>query len=73
MMNKLKVKNGFKKKMLIIFFFYIILEGAFRKWFLPNLNIEIILLRDLFIIFFIFKGFLNNEFDFNSRIEKTIF
>ena len=73
MMNKSKVKNGFKQKMLIIFFFYIILEGAFRKWFLPNLNIEIILLRDLMIIFFIFKGFLNNEFDFNSRIEKTIF
>ena len=47
----------FFNKFFIFFFFYLIFEGALRKWFLVSLNVQIILIRDLAVIFVIMKGF----------------
>ena len=59
-------------KYFVFLFFYIILEGALRKWLLPKLNIEIILFRDLFIIYVILISFKNKIFNSTSNIENVL-
>lgn len=38
------------KKLLILFFIYLVLEGALRKWFLPEYNNLLFLLKDIILI-----------------------
>ena len=52
-------KKIFLRKLIIFYFFYVLLEGALRKWVLPNLATEIILVRDFLVIFIIMQGFTN--------------
>ena len=65
-------KNKFFQKFILFYFFYILLEGAFRKWFLPNLANEIIIIRDLFVIFIIMKAITRQYYNFNSLLEKVL-
>lgn len=65
------------KKLLIFFFIYIVLEGALRKWFLPEYNNLLFLLKDIIlIIVFIFlilnKNAVKKSFSFLSDDSKTI-
>jgi len=39
------------QRLIYIYFIYLILEGAFRKWFLPGLSQELFLLKDLMLAF----------------------
>ena len=64
-------KKIFLRKLIIFYFFYVLLEGALRKWVLPNLATEIILVRDFLVIFIIMQGFTNKLYNFNSYLEKS--
>lgn len=65
------------KKLLIFFFIYIVLEGALRKWFLPEYNNFLFLLKDIIlIVVFIFlilnKNTVNKSFSFLIAESKTL-
>lgn len=65
------------KKLLIFFFIYIVLEGALRKWFLPEYNNLLFLLKDIILvivfIFLIFnKNAVKKSFSFLSDDSKII-
>ena len=64
--------NSYLRNLCVVYFFYIILEGAFRKWFIPSLSIEVLLIRDLFVIFIITQGILKKSYNFNSILEKSL-
>ena len=38
--------HNFIKKLIWIYFFFMLSEGAFRKWFLPNLSQAFLIIRD---------------------------
>lgn len=65
------------KKLLIFFFIYIVLEGALRKWFLPEYNNLLFLFKDIIIIIAFLSLVLNKKsakkgFSFLSEDSKTI-
>tara|TARA_B100001093_G_scaffold273994_2_gene261906 strand:+ start:2738 stop:4033 length:1296 start_codon:yes stop_codon:yes gene_type:complete len=68
-MNKIKEKKFIINSYFFIFI-YIILEGGIRKWFFPTFNIEIIVIRDIFVILLILYGFSKRIFFINSSIES---
>ena len=70
-MKNVLISNFYKYFIFIIF--YIIFEGALRKWYLTNLNTEIILFRDLFVVYLILISFKKKIFNTNSNIENTLF
>jgi len=63
--------NNFYKYSLI-FFYFIILEGVLRKWLIPEYNIQIVVIRDLFVIYLIYLGLRYNLYKSNSIIEKSL-
>ena len=73
-MDKIKHENHSKfiKNNFIAIFLIIILEGAIRKWFLPNSGTYIVFLRDLLILNCIYYGFKNKLFQFNQNFEKFV-
>ena len=65
------------KKLLIFFFIYIVLEGALRKWFLPQYNNLLFLFKDIILIVVFLALVLNKKsvkksFSFLSEDSKTI-
>ena len=66
--------SGFSKKIFLFFFFIVLLEGAIRKWLLPNSTFVIVGIRDFIVFFCIYYGFKNKIFNFNNKFEKiTLF
>jgi|TARA_B110000285_G_scaffold214648_1_gene260246 hypothetical protein len=66
-------KSIFLKNFFLLIFFYILFEGAVRKWFLPNLILEITLLRDCIVIYGILYSFKNGIYDKSNWQENVIF
>jgi hypothetical protein len=66
-------KSTFLKNFFLLIFFYILFEGAVRKWFLPNLILEITLLRDCIVIYGILYSFKNGIYDKSNWQENVIF
>lgn len=65
-------KNQFIHNSLIIFLILIFIEGILRKWIFNNITYEIILLRDLLLIFSILYGFKNKLYKTNLIPEKFL-
>ena len=66
-------KIKFLKNFFLIIFFYTVLEGGIRKWFFPNLRVEITLIRDFIIIYGIFYSFNNGIYNQSQYSKNTIF
>jgi hypothetical protein len=66
-------KSIFLKNFFLLIFFYILFEGAVRKWILPNLILEITLLRDCIVIYGILYSFKNGIYDKSNWQENVIF
>ena len=73
MNNSITSKNNFISNIFIYIFYYVVFEGIFRKWITPGLNLQIILIRDVIVIFAIILGFTGKYFDFKSYLEKSLF
>ena len=63
---------NFLKKLFIIIFLYAIFEGAFRKWFSSNYDLQLILLRDFLIIIGVVYGITKRIYDINQIGEKLL-
>jgi hypothetical protein len=57
------------KKLLIFFFIYIIIEGALRKWFLPEFGTQLFLVKDI-ILFFVFFFYVANKKSLASGLQN---
>jgi len=62
--------SRFSKKIFLFFFFIVLLEGAIRKWLLPDSAFVIVGIRDFIVFFCIYYGFNNKIFNFNNKFEK---
>jgi hypothetical protein len=65
-------KNQFIYRSLVIFLILIFIEGILRKWIFNNITYEIILSRDLLLIFCILYGFKNKLYKTNLIPEKFL-
>lgn len=68
---------GMNKKLLILFFIYIVLEGALRKWFLPEYNTLLFLFKDILLIiitlsFLLTKRESKEAWSYLSKTDKSI-
>ena len=63
---------NFLKKLFIVIFLYAIFEGAFRKWFSSNYDLQLILLRDFLIIIGVIYGITKKKYDINQIGEKLL-
>lgn len=53
-------KYSFIKKLIWVYFVLLLTEGAFRKWFLPNLSQAFLIIRDPILIWIYFLAFQEN-------------
>ena len=73
-MNNLNVplkQNNFFINFIFYIFLFVFIEGSLRKWFLPQFNIEIILIRDFLIFWIVLIGFKNKIFITGASIERV--
>ena len=64
---------SFIKNRFLLLFFFVILEGAIKKWFIPNSGLYLILIKDLIVLSCISYGFRNYLYKLDSQFEKIIF
>ena len=64
---------SFIKNRFLLLFFFIILEGAIKKWFIPNSSVYLILIKDLIVLSCISYGFKNYLYKLSSPFEKGVF
>tara|TARA_Y100000588_G_C14240618_1_gene919166 strand:+ start:166 stop:1464 length:1299 start_codon:yes stop_codon:yes gene_type:complete len=61
------------KRLIWIYFILLLFEGAFRKWFLPGLSQELLIVRDPIVIWIYYLAFTQGLFPIeNPYIEKAL-
>ncbi len=65
--------HSFLKKLIWIYFFFLLFEGAFRKWFLPELSQGLLIVRDPIVIWIYFLAYSQGLFPIDNKYIQKCF
>lgn len=64
---------SFIKKLIWAYFIFLITEGALRKWFLPNLSQELLIIRDPIVLWIYYLCYVQEVFPTNNKYLQRCF